>query len=228
MAHVEGSGTALTVPGRKVSGPVPKLNTTLLIEVALVTPGADSVNVPVPSMLGLWTAIDALAFVKGPVPMMRSIGCPPGAAGPAASSNTVEPVKLTPQWVIVVPIGGDETAPPAAISIRVPVAFVSDRADGVFPRTNEMSLTSCPTEVGLLIKLDSATTMLFVLVVMVADALSAPSDPLPDAEARKIAAFAGAAPSKRPAEAITNAERDTVILMSVLQMHRTAPSSSLC
>ena len=80
-------------------------------------------------------------------------------------------------------------------------------------RMNEISLTSCPAEVGLLIKLDSETAIELRLVVMVADALSGPSEPVPDAVALKIAALAGPAPSKSAAVVKAMADRDLKALM---------------
>jgi hypothetical protein len=76
-----------------------------------------------------------------------------------------------------------------------------------------MSLTSCPAEVGLLIKLDSETVIELRPVVMIADALSGPSVPVPDAVAVKTAALAGAALSKSAAVVKAIADRDLKALM---------------
>jgi hypothetical protein len=97
--------------------------------------------------------------------------------------------------------------------ISTPLWLVRDKEVGVLLRMNEISLTSCPAEVGLLIKLDSETAIELRLVVMVADALSGPSEPVPDAVALKIAALAGPAPSKSAAVVKAIADRDLKVLM---------------
>src|SRR5438876_1356381 len=80
---------------------------------------------------------------------------------------------------------------------------------------NEISLTSCPAEVGLLIKLDRETLIELRPVVMIADALSGPSVPVPDAVSVKTAALAGPAPSK--SAAVVKAIADRVRMTRPLQ-----------
>jgi hypothetical protein len=92
---------------------------------------------------------------------------------------------------------------------------------------NEISLTSCPAEVGLLIKLDSETLIELRPVVMVADALSGPSEPVPDAVAVNTAALAGAALSKSMAVVKAIADPDLNVLISLSKTNFEKPHRTL-
>lgn len=75
------------------------------------------------------------------------------------------------------------TAPPSAMSIKVPEALDRDSEVGAELKVMNIPLTSCPAAVGVLLsklcRFDSATIKEFVPVVIVAEALSGPSPPEP-------------------------------------------------
>lgn len=117
------------------------------------------------------------------VPMMRLMGFPPGAQPPGVeltvSRQTFDPVRPVPQWVME-PLA-DVTVPPGAMWINVPLAEASVLLVGVVLSVKRIPLTSCPSAVGLVIRLDRLMVRELVLVMKVADALSGPSPPVPEA-----------------------------------------------
>ena len=85
--------------------------------------------------------------------------------------------------MIVVPAGGEVTAPPLAMLIKVPEALDKESEVGAVLKVMNIPLTSWPAAVGVLLsklwRFDSATIKELVPVVIVAEALSGPSPPDP-------------------------------------------------
>jgi len=111
--------------------------------------------------------------------MINSIGFPPTDPVPAVASMIVELDLATPQWVIVLP--AEVTVPPEPMLINDPEKPLSKAEVGALEKVMSIALTSCPADVGFASRSLRETTTEPLSVVIVAEALTGPFAPVPEA-----------------------------------------------